>query len=252
MVIFNKNIVVRTDLKCNLAAMPLRAVLFFFLLIICSPAIAQTIIGEVLDMENGHPITDVSIQNIHTSHEITSDDKGAFVIAATSGQLLEFNKTGYKTVRVRIHGGSVPPYFRIIMKRGIPEIKANIANGKYDYKSDSIRMHELYAHELDFPQMSSIDMISHPFTALSKRNREMWKFQDEYDAFEKEKYVDMTFNQELITRITGLTGDSVRSYIRRYRPSYEQLRGMNDYAFYNYIKNTVHYFRSPNMPRGAQ
>jgi hypothetical protein len=240
------------ELKCNLAAMPVRAFILFFLLIACSPAIAQTIRGEVLDMETGSPVTGVNIENIHTSLDISTDDKGAFLIAAAGGQLLEFKKNGYKTERVRVPQGFIPPYFRIIMKQGIPELKDKYANNRYDYKFDSIKMHELYAHELDFPKMSAIDMISHPFSAMSGKNREMWRFQDEYDDFEKEKYVDMTFNPEIISKITGLKGDSVRNYIRRYRPSYQQLRGMTDYALFSYIRSTVHSFRSPNIPRGAQ
>jgi hypothetical protein len=230
----------------------MRSLILFFLLLGFCPAIGQTIRGEVLDMDDKQPVEGVSIENIYTALDVSTDNKGAFLIAAANGQLLEFKKSGYKTVRVRIPMGFVPPYFRIIMKHGIPEIKETYASNRYNYRDDSIRYHELYKHELEYPKMSALDMIAHPFTALSRRNQEMWRFQDEYDEFEKEKYVDMTFNETIITRISGLTGDSLHHYMRRYRPTYIQLRSMTDYAFYNYIKSTVHYFRKPNIPRGAQ
>ncbi len=235
--------------------MPIRGLLLFlFLCLACVPAFAQAIKGEVEDMDDKKPIADVSIENIHTSLDILTYDNGTFLIAASSGQLLEFRKPGYKTVRVRIPQGYVPSYFKIIMKKGISEIKDMYAErtNRYDYTSDSIRYHELYKHELDFPKMSAIDMIAHPFSAMSGKNREIWAFQDDFDAFEKEKYVDKTFNEAVITRFTGLTGDSLHYFMRRYRPTYQQLKSMNDYTFYNYIKLNAQHYRSIFTPRSAQ
>src|ERR1700733_13602017 len=219
--------------------MQARVILFVLIVSFCSfPVIAQTIRGEVLDMDDKKPVTGVSIENIHTSLNISTSEQGAFLIAAASGQLLEFKKSGYKTVRVRVPKGYVPPYFRIIMTKGISEIPdmGTAQKNRYDYASDSIRYHELYKHELDFPKLSSFDMIAHPFSALSAKNREVWRFQEEFDEFEKEKYVDKTFNESVVTKFTGLKGDSLHYYLKRYRPTYDQLKIMNDYTFYNFIK----------------
>lgn len=214
---------------------------------------AQTIHGEVVSMDDKKPIPGTSITNIHTSLTVTTGEQGSFVIAATSDQLLEFNKPGYKTTRVRIPKGFVPSYFKIIMERGLSPIENRLAqNDKYDPISDSIRYRELYKHELDFPRLSTVDKIQHPFSAMSKRNQEIWRFQDEYESFQKEKFVDRTFSPATISRFTGLTGDSLRNYMVRFRPSYDQLRGMNEYTFYNYIKVTSHKFRSRNTPRNSQ
>jgi len=235
--------------------MPARAFVVLFLLCMARfTAVAQAIRGEALDMDDKHPIDGVNIENIYTLLDITTDPQGAFLIAATSGQLLEFKKPGYKTARVRVPQGYIPPYFRIILKKGISQLQdISVAhNNRYDYTNDSLRFHELYKHELDFPKMSSLDMIEHPFSAMSGKNREIWRFQDEYDEFEKEKYVDKTFNQEIITKVTGLKGDSLRYFMRRYRPTYDQLRSMNDYTFYNLIKYDAHSYRNQYTPRGAQ
>jgi len=235
--------------------MPARAL--FVMLFVCLTrftAVAQAIRGEVLDMQDKHPVEGVRIENIYTALDISTDGQGAFLIAATGGQLLEFKKPGYKTVRVRVPQGYIPPYFRIIMKRGISELQdiSITHSNRYDYHDDSIRFHELYKHELDFPKLSSIDMIAHPFSALSGKNKEIWRFQDDYDYFEKEKYVDKTFSEEVVTRFTGLKGDSLHYFMRRYRPTYEQLRTMNDYAFFNFIKFSAHSYRNQYTPRGAQ
>ena len=228
--------------------------LLFILIVFRFAAVAQTIKGEVLDMEDKKPVSGVSIVNIYTSFDIETSVDGSFVMAATGGQLLEFKKPGYKTARVRVPQGYIPSYFRIIMQKGIPQLEPVYVthNTRYDYTNDSLRFHELYKHELDFPTMSTFDMISHPFSALSKKSREIWQFQEDYSEFEKEKYVDRTFNEAIVTKFTGLTGDSLHYFMRRYRPTYEQLRSMNDYTFFSFIKKSADSYRKPNEPRISQ
>ena len=227
-----------------------RALVLLLLLVSHLSSTGQTIHGEVLDMDDKTPIRNVTIENIHTGFIVTSDSNGSFLISAAGGQLLEFTRGGYKTTHVRIPQGYIPPFFRIIVKKGLSPIRDMYASkdNRYDYRQDSIRFHELYKHELDFPKLSGIEAIAHPFSAMSKKNREMWAFQDDYAEFEKEKYVDKTFSDAVVTKFTGLTGDSLMAYKRRFRPSYEQLKSMNDYTFYNYIKGTVGRFRSVNRP----
>lgn len=224
-------------------------IVFAFIL----PASGQQIKGEVVDMDKKQPVGGVSIENLYTALTISTASDGSFAIDATKDQLLEFKKPGFKTVRVRIPKGNIPSYFKIIMEHGFtaPEEVLASAN-RYDRHRDSIRYREVYKHELDFARLSTLGKIQHPFSAMSKRNKEIWKFQEDYDYYEKEKYVDKTFTKELITKVTGLTGDSLNRYMTQYRPSYEQLRGMSDYAFFNFIKYTVNNYRSPQKSRGAQ
>ena len=236
--------------------MPARASLFFLMLCCFSfPVLAQTIRGDVLDMDTKKPVAGVSIQNIYTLLDITTDEQGGFIIAANSGQLLEFKKPGYKTARVRVPNGYVPTYFRILIKKGISDIKQEMyaaKNNRYDYTEDSIRYHELYKTALDFPKLSGLSVVQSPFSALSKKNREIWQFQDDYNDFEKEKYVDKTFNEEIVSKFTGLKGDSLHYFMRRYRPTYDQLKAMNDYSFYNFIKAGVYRYRTPDRPVNGQ
>jgi hypothetical protein len=205
-------------------------------------------------MDGKGPVAEVSISNIHTSTTISTGKDGAFFIDATGDHLLEFKKAGYKTARLRVPKGNIPPFFRIIISKALPDkqIDAIAHDNRYDYRSDSMRYRELYKHELDFPKMTAIEMIKHPFSAMSGKNREIWQFQDDYEAFEKEKYVDRTFNSAIVTKFTGLTGDSLTVYMKRFKPTYEQLRAMNDYTFYSYIRYTAFRFRKPETPRGAQ
>ena len=240
--------------NCNFSLIMRRALLLFLLCVVRFPLLAQSIRGEVVDMDDKHGIGGAKIENVHTSLSIVTNSDGSFVMPAASGQLLEFTMQGYTTARVRIPQGYVPPYFRIILKKGftgVPDVYADYTN-RYDYRKDSIRYHDLYQHELDFPKMSTFDMLASPFSAMSGKNRAIWQFQDDYKELEKEKYVDKTFNENIVTKFTGLKGDSLHYYMRRYRPSYSQLKSMNDYAFFTFIRESVKHYRNINTPRNAQ
>jgi hypothetical protein len=213
---------------------------------------AQIIHGEIYDVADKSTLTDVNVENIYTGLSVACGSNGSFVIAAAKGELLEFKKSGYKTARARIPMGYVPSYFKIGMQKGFhTETSKPNKDSRYNYKDDSLKMHEMYKPELDFAKMSAIDMLASPFSAMSGKNREVWRFQDDYAASENDKYVDRTFNAELVSRLTHLQGDSLKYFMKRYRPSYDQLREMSDYTFFNFIKQTAKTYRHPNTPRIA-
>lgn len=210
---------------------------------------AQSIRGDIIDIDTREPLTKVYVQNVNLDLHTTSDDSARFTIAVSAGQLLEFRKLGYKVTRLRLPDGKLPTYFRITMKKGpieLPEIE--VAGSIRDYRKDSLRYRELYKSALEFERLTGLDVIRHPFSALSKRNRQIWAFQDTYNYFEQEKYVDYTFNEQLVNNLTGLTGDSVQVFLRRFRPGYDQLRAMNEYSFYVWIKEKAEEFRTGRRP----
>lgn len=220
----------------------------FCLCLLCSAADAQKITGIIADLETGRPLGDVSIRNIHMGTAIHTDTSGRFTMEVAADQLIEFYAPGYKMEKVRVPQGMIPPYFKIFLKKTAIEQQDYLAKSR-DWKQDSMRTYALYQHELEFPKMSTLDMINHPFSALSKRNRQIWAFQDEYAMLEKEKFIDYVFNEKLVGEMTGMQGDSARAYLRMFRPKYEQLRRMSEYDFYNYVTRTVAMFREGYDPK---
>lgn len=210
------------------------------------PSFAQNIKGEVVDMDEKKPMSGVSIENIYTNTHTTTNTEGKFLISAAKGELLEFKKQGYQTAHVRIPDGTIPPYFKIILEH--VWMAPLYAGG--DWVTDSSNEYEIYKHELEFPKMTTLDMIQHPFTAMSKQNQEIWQFQKDYEYTEEQKYIDYKFNKKIITKLTGLSGDSLIAYMRRYRPGYQQARQMSDYNFYSYIRHTVLQYRRSGYSPG--
>lgn len=213
------------------------------------PLRATVITGDVTDTDSRQPVPGVTIHNVHSGLTAWSDSTGNFSIHAESGELIEFTHAGYKIARFRVPHGHIPPYFKIILQKGPESLSELLAGSEYrDYRTDSITYRELYKKALEFPELTGLAAIRHPFSAMSKRNRQIWAFQKEYTLFEQQKYVDYTFNEQLVQQLTGLQGDSLRYYLRRFRPSYEQLRSMNEYTFYRYIKESVQFYRTGIRP----
>lgn len=204
----------------------------------------QAMQGQIIDMATGKPVDDVNIINVHTESGTVCDAGGQFNINAASGQLVEFRKPGYKILRVRVPQGKLPPYFKVGMEKNNIQLPTIEVNGMAkDYKSDSERYTAIYKHSLEFPEMSAAEMMRSPFSAMSKKNRQIWAFQKEFEWFQQQKYIDYAFNEQVINNLTGLKGDSAIAYIKMFRPTYQQLRMMNEYTFYTYVKRTVTLYR---------
>jgi hypothetical protein len=211
------------------------------LLLFTSLVKASAIEGQVIEMPGFVAVPGVNIRNIATGEGRSTDKEGKFTIAALAGQLVEFSKEGYKTYRFRLPAGKLPPYFRIGLERA--PIITPAAKTVMTYRDDSLRYYALYRKELSFPRFSALDVIQHPFSAMSKYNRQVWNFQENYAMLEREKYISYTFNKALVADLTGLQGDSLINYMDLFRPGYEQLRSMNEYTYYSYIKQTVSAYR---------
>lgn len=205
--------------------------------------------GDVTDVDTHEPVREVRIYNVHSGTTAWSDSTGIFSIQGEAGELIEFHKDGYKTARFRIPPGQLPTYFKIMIQKGPLPLEDWLASEEpRDYRTDSMTYDALYRHLLSYPKLTGLDMIRHPFSAMSKRNRQIWAFQEEYALFEQQKYVDYTFNEKIVENLTGLRGDSLRLYLRRFRPSYYQLRDMSAYNLYKYIKESVYYYRTGIRP----
>jgi hypothetical protein len=217
---------------------------FIFIFLFIGDVHAQVIKGDVSEINLSKPLGNVTIVNVHTDSNVITDSNGRFAMAAEKGHLIEFRKIGYKTVRIRVPAGTAPSYYKIILQKGPIELEQfDIAAKGHDYKKDSLSYYELYKNALEFPELTGLDAIQHPFSALSKKNQRIWAFQKEYASFEREKFIDYTFNEKVVKNLTGFQGDSVQIYLKKYRPSYDAIRSMNDYQFYKYVKESVENFR---------
>lgn len=215
----------------------------FTILLWSTGIIAQTIQGQIIDLKSNEPLEDVAIRNLHEGEFSLTDEEGKFSIFASRGHLIEFRKPGFKVIRVRLPQGNLPSFFKVVMDKE-PEPIETIASGRAPhYAADSKKYYTLYKKELEYPRMSVAEKIRSPFSAMSRQNQQIWAFQQEFIWFQQHKYIDYIFNEEIIASITGLQGDSALAYMRLFRPSYEMVREMDEYTYYQYLQSTVQAYR---------
>jgi hypothetical protein len=121
--------------------------------------------------------------------------------------------------------------------------EVDIKGRSLDYTKDSIRYRETYDVVLRKQRREDVDMRSMPLAMLSKKNRQEWAFQEMYESWEREKFIDLTFNDRLVNKITYLEGEELKAFMKTFRPSYEFLRSASQYEYLDYIKRCYYLYR---------
>ena len=71
---------------------------------------------------------------------------------------------------------------------------------------------------------------------LSKKKENKSRLQKILIKEEAANYIDQAFSRQKVMDITGLKGDSLQTFMDKYRPTIAQLRKMSDYQLFSYIK----------------
>ena len=200
---------------------------------------AQTIIkGEVKDLATDDFLSNVNVKNIYTQKGMTIQQDGQFKLEVRKGELIEFSKVGYQTIRIRILSEKEPLFYKMVMNKAPVMLREVDIRGKpLDFKKDSIRYREVYDIVLRKERKDEVDMRSMPLAMLSKKNRQEWAFQEMYEKWEREKYIDVAFNERLVSKITYLKDDELKVFMKWNRPSYDFLRNATDYEYLDFIKS---------------
>lgn len=140
--------------------------------------------------------------------------------------------------------------------------------GRRDYKLDSISRRREYARVFAYEDPSFKDLFItktptknyqyQPFQSstssivgvdvlsaisfLTKKKNPISKLQKKLLQEENEKYVAQAFSEERVRSLTSLQGDSLQTFIDRYRPSAGLITQMNDYELLLYIKKSYKEF----------
>lgn len=226
-----------------------RILLLIFLL--CANVLqlkGQSIKGEIADKSTNTFMYGATIMNIYSNKGTLTDSSGQFEIRVNAGDLIEISKFGYQTIRLRIPKGALPSYYKLSLDLDYFDLDGvEIFGNATHHIRDSVKKADLYKEQLNLPKIEGFDVILHPFSALSKRNRQIWKFQKEYKHWEEEKFIDYVFNDEIILQLANISEKDLKEYKKMYRPTYEILKDFdNDYDFYEYLVRTGKLFHNNN------
>ncbi|NIG57275.1 carboxypeptidase-like regulatory domain-containing protein [Chitinophaga sp. Cy-1792] len=203
------------------------------------PQFAQaqvTVTGTVSDT-NRLVLPYATVTNLTTGKHSITDQGGFYKINASKGDLLSVTFVGYVSDTVAVTQASGTQVINIRMTVTSKFLKGVDISSKFSpYQLDSIARREQYGYILDNPNKplaggntpQGAGIVFSPITRFSKKERQKRQFKENYEKMEEDKYIDSRFTPALVSRVTGLTGDSLQHFMRDNYPSYETMRQLEN------------------------
>jgi len=232
--------------------------LFGFLQIVSPLKISAqiTVSGNVYDNTKLYAVQDVEVKSTSGSSGIT-DSTGSYRINVSTADSIFFTYDGKSTVKFPVKDIKNYNAFDISIQAKVKQ-KYKLLNPVTiytdTYKFDSTENREEYA-KIFGDEKQGIHSTYDPGGAAGldldaligmfqfRKNKEQLAFRNRLLEEEQDRYVDYKFSSKTITRITGLTGDSLETYKRLYRPDYYFVSNSTIAEFYEYILSTSYAFR---------
>lgn len=228
-------------------------VVFIFLWISAQVNAQQNAVrGLIMDRSGAARIGNVSVLNKRTGQKILSNELGLFQIAAATGDTLLLSKPGYSDL---FH--SLPSMSDLVLRMqpviALAEVKVTGQTKQeelQEYRDQYRKKGSYYAGK---PPL--LAYVFQPVTALyellGKTPNQARRFNLFYIKELEQTEIDRRFNPYFVGKTTGLEGDDLRNFILLYRPGYEALSKMDEYAMINYVKRSLATFNISGRPKGV-
>ena len=219
------------------------------LLFACTLASAQVLKGRVTDAVSGKPLYPVTIVNLNMRQNAYTDERGNFSIAVRGSDHIAFSYIGYKSQE------KIIPVIAGDMEIDVKLQPVNyqldeftVRPGYTNYQVDSLQRRATYQRPLAMPHANPFNS---PISALAQlfapTTKATFRFQKNYAKWETQLFVDSRYSAELVTQLTGLTGDSLGSFMNANPMPYDYARTATDlelkmwirYNYKQWMKNPV-------------
>ena len=215
-----------------------------------------TVRGTVLDKSKINRVENVRVVSTGGMFAVT-DSMGRYSILVQPGDSLSFVYNNKPTQKFPVNTIPNPDQFEISIHMAIESkysvLKEVIVYSK-TYKQDSLENRQTYADVFNYskPGISTsvvpgggvgadVNELINIFRF--KRNKRLKAFQQRLEESEQEHYVNYRFNKLLVSRMTGLTGPALDSFVVWYRPGYEFTQQSSEIIFNQYVLNAFYQFK---------
>lgn len=240
------------------------------LILLSNKIYAQQINGQLLDYSSKLPVENVIVT--YGTQTIITSGNGKFSFQRNpSLQIVRFKKLGYEDNELNLNSSFKD--ITIYLKSFAINLNDVVIRSKRDYLADSLKMRQDYAKVFAYKASTIKDvvvekgwryptlgynLVSNSTSSiisfdilktiglLTKNNSSISKLQKVQLKDEEMKYINHRFDDEKIASITKLEGDSLKSFIQKYKPSSAEIKKMNDYQLLMYIKERYVEFIKPN------
>lgn len=232
------------------------------LLLVAATASAQEFTGLLMGELTRMPLAHAAVSS--GEHVVLSNPYGVFTIEHKSGDSIRISCAGYDYYSLMPKANSRTDTLVIYLRPKLYALNEVTIRAKRDFKADSINNRKMFANVFAYKGITIGDVMIHrdPYyyvypnyidapnnltqivgfdvlrlaSLLSKKKDKTTKLKRTLLKNEADNYIDQRFGKNKVAEVTTLKGDSLRTFMDRYRPGTEQLKKMTDYEIVTYIK----------------
>jgi hypothetical protein len=188
-------------------------------------------------------IAQVLITNLRSRDIKMSDELGWFSIDATVGDTLLFNKLNYTDQKIVITAkADIPVYMQPVIVLDQVTINGQTKRQELNEVMGDYRKQGIYYNG----KPPVLSFLSSPLTGIyelfgkgpsnARRFAHFSKGELEYAE------VRRRYNVALVARVTNTSDTVAKKFMEYYTPSYEDLKGWNDYELIKHIRTSYEYY----------
>jgi len=218
----------------------------------------QTMTGKIEKRGTTDILIGANILNIKQGRHNVSDMGGNYRIPAAIGDTIIFSSAGYLPDTVIVAGYMLTESYLVALRPNVVRLQAVQVDESRNYQMDSLQRRDEYRHILDkkhpvrmWNEKRAADgpgLSFSPIGFFSKGERAKRRLKKRLKQEEEDYYIDSRFPVARVAQLTRLTGDSLRIFMYRYRPSYQFCRGASNQDIFLYINDRVREFRKGAGP----
>ena len=211
----------------------------------------QTLKGKVYEAFTDSIISAVNIFNTNTKSSVRSAADGSYSVTAAEGDIIIFSASGFKADTITVSFSLLLTPFDLNLHRQVVALKEVRVTGSYQLDSLNRRNYynHIYARQAGVTgrnrPANGVGVTLSPVSFFSKESKQKRGLRKRLEKEEKENYIDHSFSLAWVKNITGLSADSLSSFMYRYRPSYNFCRKTDRQGMLIYISDKVKEFRNP-------
>ena len=235
-------------------------ILSLYLLFLFSDRLyAQSLNGYVFDEVTRKPIPGATV-SAGSQISITTENGHFNLKDINMGTGIRVSHISYKTY---YFSNNADIEVRVFMKKNITVLNSVVILALGKYETDSIKIRNEFSSAFSYKKLTWKDLFiaksrnysrslsqTNSYNSLiginllqfaaflSGNKAPVLKLQKKLLKDEEENYVDKMFSEGKISAITSLNGDSLKSFIIRFRPSVSTTRQLTEYEMIEYIKKS--------------
>lgn len=216
--------------------------------------------GKIFDKGYDRVVIAATVSNLNNKTSSASDMGGNYKIAAKEGDNIIFSSTGYFSDTVKVEEYMLRGGLDVFLEQHFIELEEVGVGELNKYQVDSLSRAEEFSQALNTPTSrivggkgnsisDGVGVTFSPLSHFSKKEKNERKFKRMFYKQEKEYYIDFKFPYNYVSKITGLEGDSLRTFMYTYRPSYEFCRANDREAMLVYINDKYREYKHQPAPQ---